>query len=200
MALPRAFRPGVAWFSRTLFFRRVGPTIMPPLERMMTRLTKGRVQLSGLLLPSLVLHSVGAKSGLERDVTLMYCPEPVGGQAATREQLLITGSNFARDTHPAWTSNLMAHPDAAVSVHGVRIPVRAEQIADDEREAVWRTLEQNWPGYRGYERASGRILRIFRLLPTVTGDDLTAATTVLRAARHAPDAGRTTRRRTSSSE
>ena len=101
MALPRFFRPGVAWFSRTLFFRRVGPTIMPPLERMMVRLTNGRVQLSGLLLPSLVLHSVGAKTGLERDVTLMYCPEPVGSGSAEREQLLITGSNFARNTHPA---------------------------------------------------------------------------------------------------
>ena len=195
MALPRFFRPGVAWFSRTLFFRRVGPKVMPPLERMMTRLTKGRVQLSGLLLPSLVLHSVGAKSGLKRDVTLMYCPEPTEGA----EQLLITGSNFARDSHPAWTANLLTHPDAAVSVHGVRIPVRATPIADDEREAVWRTLEQNWPGYRGYERASGRVLRIFRLVPTVTGDQLTEATTVLRAARGVRGAGRTTRRRTSRS-
>ena len=195
MALPRFLRPGVAWFSRTLFFRRVGPTIMPPLERMMARLTKGRVQLSGLLLPSLVLHSIGAKSGLERDVTLMYCPEPT----PEREQLLITGSNFARDTHPAWTANLMAHPDVAVSVRGVRIPVHATAVSDDEREAVWRTLEQNWPGYRGYERTSGRILRIFRLVPTATGDELAAAASVLRAARNAPDAGRTSRRRTSSS-
>jgi len=195
MALPRAFRPGVAWFSRTLFFRRVGPTVMPPLERMMVRLTKGRVQLSGLLLPSLVLHSIGAKSGLERDVTLMYCPEP----RDHGEQLLITGSNFARDTHPAWTANLMKHPDAAVSVHGVRIPVHAEQVGDHEREAVWRTLEENWPGYRGYERTSGRTLRIFRLVPTARGDDLAAATSVLRAARNAPDADRTTRRRTSKS-
>jgi deazaflavin-dependent oxidoreductase (nitroreductase family) len=200
MALPRFFRPGVAWFSRTLFFRRVGPKIMPPLERMMTRLTRGRVQLSGLLLPSLVLHSVGAKSGLERDVTLMYCPVPATTEPTPAgERLLVTGSNFARDTHPAWTANLMKHPDAAVSVHGVRIPVRAQRIADDEREAVWRTLEENWPGYRGYERESGRILRIFRLTPTVTGDELARATTVLRAARHAPDAGRTTRRRTSTS-
>jgi deazaflavin-dependent oxidoreductase (nitroreductase family) len=199
MALPRFFRPGVAWFSRTLFFRRVGPTIMPPLERMMVRLTNGRVQLSGLLLPSLVLHSVGAKSGLERDVTLMYCAEPVATPAGDREQLLITGSNFARDAHPAWTANLLAHPDAAVSVHGVRIPVHATPIDDDEREAVWRTLEQNWPGYRGYERTSGRVLRIFRLVPTETGDELAAATSVLRAARNAPDAGRTTRRRTSTS-
>ena len=168
---------------------------MPPLERMMARLTHGRAQLSGLLLPSLVLHSVGAKSGLERDVTLMYCPEPT----PEGEQLLVTGSNFARDSHPAWTANLMAHADAAVSVHGVRIPVRATLVGDDEREAVWRTLEENWPGYRGYERTSGRILRIFRLVPTATGDELAGATTVLRAARSAPDAGRTTRRRTSNS-
>jgi deazaflavin-dependent oxidoreductase (nitroreductase family) len=185
----------VAWFSRTLFFRKVGPTVMPPLERMMVRLTKGRVQLSGLLLPSLVLHSIGAKSGLERDVTLMYCPEPT----EAGEQLLITGSNFARDSHPAWTANLLANPRTAVSVHGVRIEVHAVQIADNEREDVWATLEQNWPGYRGYERTSGRVLRIFRLHPIATGDELAEVTTVLRAARNARDAGRTTRRRTSTS-
>lgn len=122
----------------------------------MTRLTGGRVQLSGLLLPSLVLHTIGAVSGEERDSTLMYCPEPGG-------RMLVTGSNFARDRHPAWTGNLLKHPDAAVSVRGTRIPVHAEPIGDDEREAVWRELEQHWPGYRGYERASGRVLRIFRL-------------------------------------
>lgn len=131
---------------------------MPPLERMMTRLTRGRVQLSGLLLPSLVLHTIGARSGQERDTTLMYCPEPGG-------RMLVTGSNFARGDHPAWTGNLLKNPDAAVSLHGERIPVRAEPIGDDEREAVWRALEENWPGYRGYERASGRVLRIFRLTP-----------------------------------
>jgi deazaflavin-dependent oxidoreductase (nitroreductase family) len=179
MALPRAFRPGVAWFSRTLIFRRVGPTIMPPLERAMVRLTGGRVQLSGLLLPSLVLHTVGAKSGLPRDVTLMYCPEPTGDG----EQLLVTGSNFARETHPAWTANLLAHPDAAVSVHGVRVPVHASLVGDAEREAVWRTLEKNWPGYRGYERTAGRVLRIFRLVPTPSDEKRVAVVGVLRRER-----------------
>jgi deazaflavin-dependent oxidoreductase (nitroreductase family) len=115
--------------------------------------------MSGLLVPSLVLHSIGAKSGLERDTALMYCPEGP-------DRMLVTGSNFARDSHPAWTVNLLAHPEAAVSVHGRRIPVHATLIGDDEREDVWRFIEQKWPGYRGYERASGRILRIFRLTPT----------------------------------
>jgi deazaflavin-dependent oxidoreductase (nitroreductase family) len=148
----------VAWFSRTAVFRRVGPTIMPPLERGMKRLTGGRVQLSGLLVPSLVLYTTGAKSGIEREITLMYCPEQAG-------PMLVTGSNFARADHPAWTNNLLAHPHAAVSVRGRRIAVTASLIADDEREAVWRYIEQQWPGYRGYERQSGRELRIFRLTP-----------------------------------
>jgi deazaflavin-dependent oxidoreductase (nitroreductase family) len=151
-------RAGVAWFSRTRFFRRVGPTAMPPLERGIAFLTRGRVQMSGLLVPSLVLRTTGAKTGLQRETALMYCPEPRG-------RMLVTGSNFARDTHPAWTANLIAHPDAVALVHGKAVPVRAHLIGDDEREAVWGCIQRQWPGYRGYERASGRTLRIFRLTP-----------------------------------
>ena len=130
---------------------------MPPLERVTSALTRGKHPLSGFLVPSLVLHTTGAKSGLERDTELMYVPEG--------ERMLVTGSNFARDVHPAWTVNLLAHPEATVSVDRRLIPVQAELIADDEREAVWTFIEDQWPGYRGYERASGRTLRIFRLTP-----------------------------------
>ncbi|TBN56507.1 nitroreductase family deazaflavin-dependent oxidoreductase [Glaciihabitans arcticus] len=157
--MPNPVRVVVARFSRTRFFRRVGPTIMPPLERVMTAITGGRVQLSGLLVPSLVLHTIGARSGIERDTTLMYCPEPDG-------RILVTGSNFARGNHPAWTGNLLKNPGAAVSIHGRRQDVHAMLVADDEREAVWAYIEKQWPGYRGYERASGRVLRIFRLTPS----------------------------------
>jgi deazaflavin-dependent oxidoreductase (nitroreductase family) len=88
----------------------------------------------------------------------MYCPDG--------DDMLVTGSNFARDTHPAWTANLLQHPDAAVSMRGRRVPVRAALVPAGEREATWIKLERNWPGYRGYERSAGRELRIFRLTPT----------------------------------
>jgi len=155
--LPRFLRPAVAWFSRTRFFRTVGPSVMPALERAARALTGGRTPLSGALVPSLVLHTIGAKSGEPRRTELMYCPDG--------EEMLITGSNFARDRHPAWTWNLLAHPEAWVEVKGKRIDVQARLVPEEEREATWATLERNWPGYRGYERASGRELRIFRLTP-----------------------------------
>ena len=130
---------------------------MPPFERAMDSLTRGRIQASGLVVPSLVLHTTGAKTGLPRDTALMYCPDG--------DDMLVTGSNFARGAHPAWTVNLLQHPDAAVSIHGRRIAVSAAPVPADQREAVWKQLEENWPGYREYERTAGRRLRIFRLTP-----------------------------------
>jgi len=157
VAAHRALRAAVAWISRTRLFRRYGPRIMPPLERAAARLTRGRRgPISGVIVPSLRLHTIGARSGQPRETLLMCCPLDDG-------TIYITGSNFARPEHPAWSANLLAHPDAEIEFRGERIPVRAKLVPDDERDEVWRVLEQNWPGYRGYERASGRTLRIFRL-------------------------------------
>ena len=48
-------------------------------------------------------------------------------------------------------------PDAAITVRGRHLAVRAELIADAERDAAWARIEAQWPGYRAYERESGRI-------------------------------------------
>lgn len=148
----------MAWFSRTGLFRTIGPTIMPPLESAMRFVTGGRVQLSGLLVPSLVLHSIGARSGRERDAELMYYPD-------AGNTFVIAGSNFARESHPAWTANLLAHPEAAVSIKGRRIPVSARLLSPDETEATWALVQRQWPDYRKYETTSGRTIRMFRLTP-----------------------------------
>ena len=100
------------------------------------------MQLSALLVPSLVLHTIGAKSGEPRDAPLMYTPDGQG-------RAIVAGTNFAGGRHPAWTANLLAHPDAAITVRGRRMPVRAELIPDDERDAAWARIEAQWPGYRG---------------------------------------------------
>src|SRR5687767_5806215 len=130
----------VSPLTRTRLFRRVlGPLLLPPIERFVSWLSRGRVQVSGLLVPSLVLHTVGAKSGEPRDAPLMYCPDGKG-------RAIVAGTNFAGERHPAWTGNLLAHPDAAITVRGRRLPIRASLVPDDEREATWARIEQQWPG------------------------------------------------------
>ncbi|MEU4386126.1 nitroreductase family deazaflavin-dependent oxidoreductase [Promicromonospora sp. NPDC023805] len=158
-SLLHVVRSAVAPLTRTRAFRAVGPVLLPPAERALAWLSRGRLQVSALLVPSLVLHTTGARSGEPRDTYLMYTPDGPG-------RAIVAGSAFARGRHPAWTYNLLAHPDASISVGGRRIPVRATLVGDDERDAVWALIESQWPGYRGYERDSGRVVRLFRLEQT----------------------------------
>lgn len=152
-------RAAVAPLTRTRLFRRViGPRLLPPIERFVARITRGRVQLSALLVPSLILHTIGAKSGEPRDVPLMYTPDGHG-------RAIVAGTNFAGERHPAWTANLLAHPEAEITVRGRRMPVRAMPISEAERDETWSLIERQWPGYRNYERSSGRTVRLFRLQP-----------------------------------
>jgi deazaflavin-dependent oxidoreductase (nitroreductase family) len=151
-------RSVIAPLTRTRLFRALAPIALPPAERLLAWLTGGRVQLGGLLVPSLVLHTIGAKSGEPRDTYLMYTPDGHG-------RAIVAGTSFAQEQHPGWTYNLLAHPDAAITVRGRRMPVRASLIGDDGREAAWTRIEAQWPGYRAYERDSGRVVRLFRLQP-----------------------------------
>lgn len=150
----------IAPITRTRWFRRVGPVFLPPFERFMKRVSGGRLQVSGILVPSLVLHTIGARTGEPRSAELMYTPDGQG-------RAIVAGTSFARSRHPAWSSNLLAHPDATITVRGRSIPVHADLIPDDERDAAWARIEAQWPGYRAYERESGRTVRLFRLQPVV---------------------------------
>jgi deazaflavin-dependent oxidoreductase (nitroreductase family) len=148
----------VAPLTRTRVFRRLGPVLLPPLERFVARVSGGRVQVSALLVPSLVLHTTGARSGEPRDSELMYTPDGHG-------RAIVAGTSFARAKHPSWTYNLLAHPDASITVRGRRLAVHATRLEGAEREAAWARIERQWPGYRGYERDSGRTVRLFLLQP-----------------------------------
>jgi deazaflavin-dependent oxidoreductase (nitroreductase family) len=157
-AVLRAVRHTIAPLTHTRVFRRVGPRVLPVIEGLIHRLTGGRVQISALLVPSLTLHSTGARSGEPRDTILMYTPDGRG-------RAIVAGTSFAREHHPAWTYNLLARPNAAITVRGRRLSVRATLIDGADRDAAWRRIERQWPGYRGYERDSGRTVRLFLLQP-----------------------------------
>ncbi|MBR22912.1 MAG: nitroreductase family deazaflavin-dependent oxidoreductase [Microcella pacifica] len=155
----RTVRAVVAPITRTRAFRWLAPRLMPPIERAIATVTGSSIQLSGLLVPSLVLRTIGARSGQPRDSILMYTADGHGCA-------IVAGTSFAREKHPAWTYNLLAHPDAQIAVRGRRYAVRAALIEGDAREAAWRRIEHQWPGYRAYERESGRVVRLFRLTLT----------------------------------
>jgi deazaflavin-dependent oxidoreductase (nitroreductase family) len=139
------------WFAGTL------RVVLPPVDMLVARLTKGRVVALGLL-PSLILTTTGRKSGKPRVHPLVYAPDG--------ETFAVIGSNWGQPNHPAWSGNLLASPDAVVEVKGQVVRVKAELATGAERDRLWAKFVAMWPAYETYAiRAARRELRIFKLVP-----------------------------------
>ena len=136
-------------------FAKVAPKVVPKLDRALHRLTGGRVILSGGMVPSLMLTATGAKTGQPRRTPLATMPYD--------GHLYIVGSNFGRESHPAWSANLIKTPRARVSFKGEEFDVDAHLLSPEEKAAMWPELLKVWPTYDRYVERSGRDLRVFRL-------------------------------------
>jgi len=93
--------------------------------------------------PMVLLHHRGARSGQERVNPLVY--QPVGDAFA------VFASKGGAPTHPDWYRNLLAHPDTVVEVGTETIPVRARELAGDERKGIWERQKELMPGFADYE-------------------------------------------------
>ncbi|MEM9202345.1 MAG: nitroreductase family deazaflavin-dependent oxidoreductase [Actinomycetota bacterium] len=137
------------------WFRSIAPKVIPPMHRAMNRFTRGRfVPGAGL-----VLYTIGAKSGQRRETPLEAVP-------SDGNSWVIVGSNFAREHHPAWTGNLIAHPDCEILVRGTTMTARATLLDGDERDAAWQEALAHFGGWQAYTDITDRSFRIFRLSPT----------------------------------
>lgn len=143
--------------ARRKRFQTTAGRVMPAVDRFVNRVSRGRFVLSHFLVPTMVLTTTGAKSGLPRETPLATL---VDGDA-----WFVVGSNFGGEKHPAWSGNLLKDPEATVSFGGRRVPVRARLLTEEEKAAVWPRLLKVWPTYDAYVERSGRDLRVFRLEP-----------------------------------
>jgi deazaflavin-dependent oxidoreductase (nitroreductase family) len=133
--------------------------LLTPLDRRLYRLSRGRWSVVGRHeLPSLLITTTGRKSGLPRTQPLLYATDGDG--------YVVVGSNWGQAQHPAWSANLLAEPNARVTLGDREVPVHATLAGGAERDRLWKLLEEIWPGYAAYAvRAEGREIRVFRLAP-----------------------------------
>jgi deazaflavin-dependent oxidoreductase (nitroreductase family) len=129
---------------------------LTPLDRRLLTRTRGRYTVLGPIgAPTLLLTTTGAKSGLPRTSPLLYCRDGA--------RLLVIGSNFGQARHPAWTANLLAKPEATVTIGGLDIPVRAELLAGAERQRGIDTFIELTRVYAAYLERTDRDIRVFAL-------------------------------------
>ncbi len=136
-------------------FRTVAPKVIPRMHRTLNHLSGGRL-FDTTANPMCLLVTTGARSGQRRETPLAVVP-------LDDDRLLVVGSNFAADHHPAWTFNLLAHPDATVTFRGDTYPVRARLLTGEERDARCDELLAWYPNWRNYSEISQREFRIFEL-------------------------------------
>jgi deazaflavin-dependent oxidoreductase (nitroreductase family) len=133
--------------------------MITPIDRFLFHISDGRWKLSAPVIPSLMLFTIGARSGLRRETPLMCFPQPDG-------TWFICGSNFGMEKHPAWSANLIANPAAQVHYRRSLTTVHATLLSQDEADEIWPTLEQQWPHDRDYEKTARRNIRVFHLVST----------------------------------
>lgn len=135
----------MGWLSRKVAWR-IDPLLM--------RLSGGRIG-TGLLLPTALLETRGARSGQPRRNVVIYFNDG--------ERVTIVASKLGLPQHPAWFHNLRAHPDVTFGGQ----PFRAEVIdGESERARLWELADRVFPAYAAYrERAAptGRTIPIVQL-------------------------------------
>jgi deazaflavin-dependent oxidoreductase (nitroreductase family) len=86
----------------------------------------------------ILIHHIGAKSGVER-VTPVACSPQGEGRFA------IWAANGGSPTHPNWYYNLKAHPRITVEVGTQTFTVLAEELGGTARAELWPKLVAEWP-------------------------------------------------------
>lgn len=99
-------------------------------------------------LPSLLLTTVGRKSGKKRMTPLIY--GVFGGNH------IIVGSKGGSQTHTGWYFNLLENPAAEIQVATEHFKVRARIATGDERAQIWAHMLTVFPTYGDYQKKTTR--------------------------------------------
>lgn len=108
--------------------------------------------------PMVIIHTIGAKSGAERETPLMY-------QDLGDGPIAIFASYAGAPAHPAWFHNIVAHPEITVEIGTETKRYRSRVAAGDERTRIWERQKTDYPGFADYETKTTREIPVVVLDP-----------------------------------
>jgi len=108
--------------------------------------------------PTLILTTIGAKTGQKRDAQLTAFPEGDGW--------LVVASKGGDATHPAWFVNMARHPDQVwVQAGNRKVRVKPETLKGALRTTSWKRIVSEFANYGAYEQKTDREIPVIRLTP-----------------------------------
>jgi deazaflavin-dependent oxidoreductase (nitroreductase family) len=105
----------------------------------------------------LLLHTTGARSGLEHVTPVMY-RKVDGGYA-------VFASFAGQPRNPAWFHNLVANPDVQAEIGTQTLHLHARVADDAERDPIWAAQKAQFPGFAEYETKTTRQIPVVILEP-----------------------------------
>ena len=138
-------------------------TLLPQVLRVHDAVYKGTNGWIGhrtLFIPSLLLHTVGAKTGVARTTSLTY--------ARDGDDYLIVASKGGDPKAPGWYHNLRKNPDVEINVGPRRFGVTARPVVpgDTEYARLWQIVNKNNGNrYAAYQEKTSRPIPVVVLSP-----------------------------------
>jgi deazaflavin-dependent oxidoreductase (nitroreductase family) len=109
-------------------------------------------------LPTLLLTSVGRKSGEKRTVPLVFLQHG--------KEMVVVGSLAGYDQHPAWYLNISANPKCWIQLDRRKMTAVARDATDEERKVLWPKLTAIFPVWDYFQEQTDRLFPIVVLTPT----------------------------------
>jgi F420H(2)-dependent quinone reductase len=122
--------------------------------------TNGWIGHHMLGMPTLLLHTVGAKTGQPRTSSLTY--------GRDSGNYLIVASKAGAPTAPGWYHNLKADPNVEINVGPKRFGVTAKPLLPDDPDyaRLWQIVNKvNGNRYEAYQKKTSRPIPIVVLTP-----------------------------------
>ena len=136
-------------------FKTLRTFIKPYSKRnvLLYKLTGGRILGTLTGRPVMLVTMTGAKSGKERTIPLMYVPYKDG--------VIVVASQGGAPKTPVWYNNLVKNPDVVVQYKSTKMNLRARQVDDAEKAAVWPTCVEHYAEYDDYQKRTDRNIPVF---------------------------------------
>jgi deazaflavin-dependent oxidoreductase (nitroreductase family) len=100
----------------------------------------------------LLLHTVGAKSGLER-VNPVIC-------LTDNDRYVIVASKGGAPDNPDWYHNILANPDVTIEVGPEAFKAHAEVASEPERTQLYEKMEAMRPSFTEYKDKTSRTIPV----------------------------------------
>lgn len=106
--------------------------------------------------PMLLLHTTGARSGLERINPMMYLE--LDGHR------YVFASKNGADTDPDWYLNLVAHPEVSVELGSETFAAVATPVPGADRDRIYSEQARRYAGFAEYEEKTSRVIPVVEIV------------------------------------